>query len=120
MPGAGIELQLLDYPGGWLDPVNRPPAAEAQWDECERFLEQASVLDRADRRRGDHGGHRGVPPARGPVDPGHPAGRRRGPAWLKRRNERPDEPALLLFCPVKCESYFADNGGRRDLSATLL
>jgi hypothetical protein len=39
--------------------------------------------------------------------------------WLKRRNERPDEPALLLLCPVKCESYFADNGGRRDLSATL-
>jgi hypothetical protein len=41
-------------------------------------------------------------------------------SWLKRRNERPDEPALLMICPVKCESYFDDNGGRRDLSATLL
>ena len=44
VPGAGIELQLLDYPGGWLDPVNRPADREAQWEECERFLEQASVL----------------------------------------------------------------------------
>ena len=30
-----------------------------------------------------------------------------------------DEPALVLFCPVKCESYFADNGGWRDDSDEL-
>jgi hypothetical protein len=40
--------------------------------------------------------------------------------WLKERNWRPDEPALLMLCPVKCESYFDDNGGRRDESEELL
>ena len=24
--------------------------------------------------------------------------------WLKERNWRPDEPALLMLCPDKCES----------------
>ena len=40
--------------------------------------------------------------------------------WLKERNWRPDEPALLMLCPVKCESYFDDNGGRRDEGEELL
>ena len=30
--------------------------------------------------------------------------------WAIERNLRPAEPALLVFCPVKCESYFTDNG----------
>ena len=50
-----------------------------------------------------------------------PAARSAGRAkWLSERNGRPNEPALLLLCPVKCESYFADNGGRRDESEKLL
>ena len=31
--------------------------------------------------------------------------------WAKRRNEAKGEPALLVLAPVKCESYFVDNGG---------
>ena len=36
------------------------------------------------------------------------------------RHRRPAEPALLAFCPVKCESYFSDNGGRVSKSEELL
>lgn len=120
VPGAGIELQLLDYPGGWLDPVNRPADRDAQWEECERFLEQASVLivpiDAAVLMEATATTHLRSVPTILAVPQVTDVVR----LWLKRRNERPDEPALLLLCPVKCESYFADNGGRRDLSGALL
>jgi hypothetical protein len=39
--------------------------------------------------------------------------------WATARGGRPGEPALVLICPVKCETYFADNGGARDMSAEL-
>ena len=120
VPGAGIELQLLDYPGGWLDPANRPVGAEAQWEECERFLEQCSVLvvpiDAAVLMEATASSHLRSVPTILAVPQVTDVVR----LWLKRRNERPDEPALLLLCPVKCESYFDDNGGRRDLSGPLL
>jgi hypothetical protein len=120
VPDTGIELQLLDYPGGWLDPHTRPAGVEAQWEECERFLEQCSVLivpiDAAVLMEATTASHlRAVPTVLGTPQVTDVVR-----TWLKRRNERPDEPALLLLCPVKCESYFDDNGGRRDLSATLL
>jgi hypothetical protein len=119
VPGAGIELQLLDYPGGWLDPANRPAGAEAQWEECERFLEQCSVLvvpvDAAVLMEATASSHLRSVPTILAVPQVTDVVR----LWLKRRNERPEEPALLLLCPVKCESYFDDNGGRRDLSNTL-
>jgi hypothetical protein len=120
VPDTGIELQLLDYPGGWLDPHTRPAGVEAQWEECERFLEQCSVLivpvDAAVLMEATTASHlRNVPTILGTPQVTDVVR-----SWLKRRNERPDEPALLMLCPVKCESYFDDNGGRRDLSATLL
>src|SRR6476661_2044174 len=89
--GAGIRLELLDYPGGWLDPATRSHDRDGDWQSCQRFLQQCSVL-------------------LVPVDA----------AVLKERTWRPDEPALLMLCPVKCESYFDDNGGRRDESEELL
>lgn len=39
--------------------------------------------------------------------------------WLKRRMETPDEPAVLVFSPLKCEKYFNDNGGRGTRSGEL-
>jgi hypothetical protein len=120
VPDTGIELQLLDYPGGWLDPHTRPAGVDAQWEECERFLEQCSVLivpvDAAVLMEATTAAHlRNVPTVLGTPQVTDVVR-----SWLKRRNERPDEPALLMLCPVKCESYFDDNGGRRDLSSTLL
>jgi hypothetical protein len=120
VPDTGIELQVLDYPGGWLDPHTRPAGVDAQWEECERFLEECSVLivpvDAAVLMEATTASHlRAVPTILGTPQVTDVVR-----SWLKRRNERPDEPALLLLCPVKCESYFDDNGGRRDQSATLL
>jgi hypothetical protein len=117
---TGIELQLLDYPGGWLDPHTRPPGVEAQWEACERFLEQCSVLivpiDAAVLMEATTASHlRAVPTILGTPQVTDVVR-----TWLKRRNERPEEPALLLLCPIKCESYFDDNGGRRDQSGALL
>jgi hypothetical protein len=39
--------------------------------------------------------------------------------WAADRKRREPEPALLVFCPVKCESYFTDNGGIKNRSAEL-
>ena len=42
--GTGIRLELLDYPGGWLDPATRPHDRDGDWQACQRFLQQCSVL----------------------------------------------------------------------------
>jgi hypothetical protein len=41
-------------------------------------------------------------------------------SWARERDSHRGEPALLLLCPVKCESYFPQSGGRRDRSPDLL
>jgi hypothetical protein len=118
--GAGIRLELLDYPGGWLDPTTRPHHRDADWQACQRFLQQCSVLivpvDAAVLMEPTSAAQlRAVPSILTTPEVGEVVR-----AWLKERNWRPDEPALLMICPVKCESYFDDNGGRRDESEELL
>jgi hypothetical protein len=39
--------------------------------------------------------------------------------WATERQYADEEPALLLLVPMKCESYFADNGGSVDRSDDL-
>jgi hypothetical protein len=39
--------------------------------------------------------------------------------WAVERQRRSVEPALAIFCPVKCKAYFSDNGGRNDSSNEL-
>lgn len=118
--GTGIRLELLDYPGGWLDPATRPHDRDADWQSCQRFLQQCSVLvvpvDAAVLMEPTSGAQlRAVPSILTTPEVGEVVRQ-----WLKERNWRPDEPALLMLCPVKCESYFDDNGGRRDESEELL
>ncbi|MFN2495330.1 MAG: hypothetical protein ABR608_05410 [Pseudonocardiaceae bacterium] len=120
VPGAGIRLELLDYPGGWVDPSKRPHNRDADWEQCKRFIVQSSVLiipiDAAvlmEPTAPDH--FRAVPSILTTPEVSEVVRE-----WLKERNWRAAEPALLLICPVKCESYFNDNGGRRDESAELL
>ncbi|MGH3568459.1 MAG: hypothetical protein ACRDRH_21015 [Pseudonocardia sp.] len=120
VPDAGIELQLLDYPGGWLDPDRRLHHHNADWERCRGFLRQSSVLivpiDAAVLMEPLVTSHLRAVPTILTTDQVGATVRE----WLKERNLRPDEPGLLLLCPVKCESYFADNGGRRDESEKLL
>jgi hypothetical protein len=118
--GAGIRLELLDYPGGWLDPATRPHDRDRDWQACQRFLQQCSVLlvpvDAAVLMEPTSAAQlRAVPSILTTPEVGEVVRH-----WLKERNWRPDEPALLMLCPVKCESYFDDNGGRRDEGEELL
>jgi hypothetical protein len=117
--GAGIRFGLLDYPGGWIDASRRPEEREEEWKGCKLWMKESSVL---------------IVPVESAVmmeaDTKH---RRRSASyilntvdveqvvreWAKNRAAIPHEPALLIFCPVKCESYFADNGGLRDNSQQL-
>ncbi len=120
MRGAGIRLELLDYPGGWLDPATRPHDRDRDWQACQRFLQQCSVLlvpvDAAVLMEPTSAAQlRAVPSILTTPEVGEVVRH-----WLKERNWRPDEPALLMLCPVKCESYFDDNGGRRDEGEELL
>jgi len=39
--------------------------------------------------------------------------------WAAGRTRNAAEPALALICPIKCESYFADNGGTQDQADAL-
>ncbi|HEU0089016.1 MAG TPA: hypothetical protein VFQ77_15435 [Pseudonocardiaceae bacterium] len=120
VPGAGIRLELLDYPGGWVDSSKRPHDRDADWEQCKRFLVQSSVLmipvDATVLMEPTASAHlRAVPSILTTPEVSEVVRE-----WLKERNWRAAEPALLLICPVKCESYFHDNGGRRDESDNLL
>jgi hypothetical protein len=117
--GAGIRFGLLDYPGGWIDASRRPEEREEEWKDCKRWMKESSVLivpvesavmmeaDTKHRRRS-------VSYILNTVDVEQVVRE-----WAKNRAAIPHEPALLIFCPVKCESYFADNGGLRDNSQQL-
>lgn len=118
--GAGVRFDLLDFPGGWLNPITRPEAREQDWRECLRFIKDSSVL---------------VVPVDAAVlmEASLQEYQRAWPAILRiadvvkvagdwaasRKVAGQDEPALLVFAPVKCEAYYDDNGGRIDRSEEL-
>jgi len=116
---AGIRLSLLDYPGGWIDANRRPVEREEEWKVCKRWMTESTVLivpvESAIIMEAASGRHkRAVPSILNTYEVAQVTRE-----WAKDRASRPHEPALLLFCPVKCESYFADHGGLRDTSAEL-
>jgi len=116
---AGIHLNLLDYPGGWLDSSRRPAERENDWKVCKRWMMESTVLlvpvesavlmEAASAKT-----KKATPHILTTYEVAQVARE-----WAKDRAKRSNEPALLLFCPVKCESYFADNGGLRDSSGEL-
>ncbi len=116
----GILLELLDYPGGWLNPGSRPEGRKDEWLRCVNWLKEssvilipvdASVLMEATERR-----HKIAAPAILMANQVAQVARE----WAKERNRRYNEPALMLICPLKCESYFTDNGGQRYAAPKLL
>jgi hypothetical protein len=119
VPGAGVQFNLLDFPGGWLNPVTRPTGREAEWQECKSFIRESSVLivpvDASvlmEASRTEY--KRAWPSILTTEEIRQVAGE-----WASARRLVDHEPALLIFCPVKCESYFDDNGGRIDRSGEL-
>ncbi len=118
--GAGVRFDLLDFPGEWLDPDLRPDEKQRDWEECLRFVEQSSVLiipvDAAVLMEADRREYRRAWPSILAMDEVEDVAGR----WASTRKIRAgEEPALVLFCPVKCEAYFADNGGWKDESDEL-
>lgn len=116
-PSIGIGFDILDFPGGWLTLTDKP----TRYEEFRRHLDQSAVLivpiDATYVMEAKESWvRRGLPGAMR-VEEVQELVRE----WAKSRN-RPgnrEEPAVLMIVPVKCESYFDDNGGRSDRSDAL-
>ena len=120
VPESQINIDLLDFPGGWLVADQRPAQYESDWEECRRFITESTVLlvpvDAAILMEASLASQRRAWPRLLTTYEGEQGAR----DWAIERNRKPYEPAMVVFCPVKCESYFTDNGGRRDRSIQLL
>jgi hypothetical protein len=118
--GSEINIDLLDFPGGWLVADERPAQYAQDWDQCLTFIKESTVLlvpvDAALLMEASLAKQRHALPRLLTTYEVEEVAR----DWAIERNRKPYEPALVVFCPVKCESYFADNGGRRDRSVQLL
>jgi hypothetical protein len=115
-----LTLGFIDYPGGWLDSTTRGDEDAKNWErEIEPWIDESTIL---------------IVPIDAAVlmEAIRPKQKRSVPyiltlpvveevvrMWTKKRSQRPVEPALVVFAPVKCESYFNDNGGHRDRSQQL-
>lgn len=115
-----IGMKILDFPGGWMREGGPPPDKLDKWKACREFISDSSVLmlptDAAVLMESVTGKERGNIPAtlcfsevQELVD-----------VWAKNRSARRErEPALLVIAPLKCEAYFADNGGHRERGKEL-
>lgn len=114
-----INLELLDFPGAWLA-AGRPEAHGRDWENCRSFIIRSTALlvpvDAAVLMEAAQADHKRAIPHLLTTPEVEQVAR----DWAIERNRRPEEPALVAFCPVKCESYFTDNGGRRNRAPQLL
>lgn len=110
---TGIVWAILDYPGGWLDSRTRGSENEGEWERCRRWIAEspvlllpvdASVLMEATLRREKV-------TAQHLLQIGQTEELAR--EWAKGRAVA-RQPGLMILAPVKCESYFNDNGGLID------
>lgn len=110
---TGIVWAILDYPGGWLDARTRGSENDGEWERCRRWIADssvlllpvdASVLMEATLRREKI-------TAQNLLQIGQTEELAR--EWAKGRAVS-RQPGLVILAPVKCESYFNDNGGLVD------
>lgn len=117
--GNGVRITFMDFPGTLLG-IDAQERSGRDWKKVEDFQARstamvipvdATVIMEAylpDHRR------------QWPRLLGLEAVQDAATEWAMRRNEAKGEPALLVLAPVKCESYFVDNGGTgKDRSAQL-
>lgn len=116
--GLSMRLDAMDYPGELVNPGRRL-GREAEWEECRAFIANSTILvipaDAALLMEtvGDENRH--YLPAILTTPEIEDVAR----DWARNRHQHRDEPALAIVCPIRTESYFADNGGRRDRSDEL-
>ena len=105
-----LPLVIKDYPGRWMVPTQRASQQSMDWDACKAFLTAASALIvpvdatammEVTTRRERVGARKFL----------RIEGVRRVVRDWARARAVAQERALLVLAPVKCESYFSDNGG---------
>ena len=114
-----LRFAILDYPGAWLDSTARTGREEQRWQaECEPWLKGASVLlvpiDAAVAMESTLKAELVAAQRALQITEAEEVARR----WAKARKAS-GERGLLVLAPLKCESYFADNGGIKNRSEEL-
>lgn len=105
-----LGFEILDFPGGWIDTINRPDSADSQWATCRETIMKSSVII--------------IPVEAGVIMNAKTPEQLRAVEynlqtedikevvqdWAKtRQNRHPDLPSTIIFTPVKGETYFKDN-----------
>lgn len=113
-----IRFDLLDFPGGWLNPEERSQV-KSDWEFCEDWMAKSAVLlipieatlvmEAMSYQREIRKTVRNLQISKVET---------MARTWAKRRAEA-GEPGLVIFAPVKCETYFPDNDGFQDKSGAL-
>lgn len=118
-PGSGISIELLDFPGGWLSARRTRADYGPLWRETRDFIVSSTILlmpvDATMLMEASTSEQRSAVRRLLAIEDMAEITRE----WATARRERSAEPALAVFCPLKCETYFSDNGGTRDASALL-
>ncbi|MGW3244792.1 hypothetical protein [Streptomyces sp. NPDC001070] len=117
--GVAVQLTLLDFPGRWLSPGGEVGRPEDTWRECREFMAQSTVLlvpiDATVLMCATEAEHQRAIPGLLKIAQVEAVAEE----WATERKYAEEEPALLLLVPMKCESYFTDNGGSEDRSDEL-
>ncbi|MGK8252063.1 hypothetical protein [Moraxella lacunata] len=105
-----LGFEILDFPGGWIDTINRPDSADSQWATCRETIMKSSVII--------------IPVEAGVIMNAKTQEQLRAVEynlqtedikeiikdWAKtRQNRYPNIPSTIIFAPVKGETYFKDN-----------
>ena len=115
---AQLRFTILDYPGGWLEKPPQGDIGQQTWGKCKKCIEESSVII--------------VPIDANLIMEVNNQETRKASLELLEVEEVKDlvrdwakgritmgESGLLLLVPVKCETYFNDNGGDNDKSEEL-
>ncbi len=109
-----INLSIKDYPGGWFG------GYDGNWEKhCDKWLSESNVLI--------------IPVDSTPVMEATTNSKTRAlphilqipnlesivTEWAKTQLGKAQEKSIIVFVPIKCESYLADNGGRADFASKL-
>lgn len=111
---AQLRFAILDYPGDWLNDNHNK---QEEWEKCKQWIYDSSVIivpidatiimETRNTQRQELEESLQIFEVEELVRD-----------WAKERFAK-QKSGLLLFVPVKCETYFNDNGGKKDESQKL-
>lgn len=115
-----LKINFMDYPGAWIDAEKKTEQTHKRWEqECIPWLNDSTILvipiDSAVVMEAAHSDHKKALPFILTINQVREVVRE----WAKERVQKAEEPALLILSPLKCESYFNDNGGSKNKSDEL-